>query len=77
MQTTNINKHRYARYSTGFDSKETLMFPNGEFSCNVVSFGADMSSSLHIGNKKKDPFTRIGCYNSYCRKKVFNQLHKV
>ena len=34
--------------------KETLSFPAGAFSKNVVIFGADMSSSVHVNNKKKD-----------------------
>ena len=29
-------------------------FPTGRFGKNVVSFGADMSSSIHVSNKKKD-----------------------
>ena len=29
-------------------------FPSGGFSQNVLIFGADMSSSIHIDNKKKD-----------------------
>ena len=28
-------------------------FPTGRFGKNVVSFGADMSSSIHVSNKKK------------------------
>ena len=30
------------------------MFTDGSMGKNVISFGADMSSSLHIDNKNKD-----------------------
>ena len=51
---TDIDKHKYSGYGIGFDSKETFMFPNGEFACNVIIFGADMSASVHDDKKKKD-----------------------
>ena len=34
-------------------SKEFFLFPTGEFGKNVITFGADMSSSVHVDNKKK------------------------
>ena len=34
--------------------KETFSFPTGGFGKNVIIFGADMSSSVHVDNKKKD-----------------------
>ena len=30
------------------------MFPNGDFSSSVIDFGADMSYSVHVNNKKKN-----------------------
>ena len=53
-KNTDIDKCKYSGYSTGFDSKITFMFPNGDFSSSVIDFGADMSSSVHVNNKKKD-----------------------
>ena len=33
---------------------QDFSFPGGGFGQNVLIFGADMSSSVHIDNKKKD-----------------------
>ena len=34
--------------------KPTFSIPTGGFGKNVIIFGADMSSSVHVDNKKKD-----------------------
>ena len=34
--------------------KGTFSFPTGGFGKNVIIFGADLSSSVHVGNKRKD-----------------------
>ena len=47
-----IDKYRCSSYGIGFDRKESLSFPSGEFGEN--NFGGDMSSSVHVDNKKKD-----------------------
>ena len=54
--TTNadIDKYGYSGYGTGFDRKSSFSFPGSEFGQNVLIFGADMSFSAHIDNKKKD-----------------------
>ena len=49
-----IDKNKYSGYGIGFDSKVTLMFPNGEFACSIIIFEADMISSVHVDKKKKD-----------------------
>ena len=36
------------------EMKRNFSFPSGGFGQNVIIFGADMSSSTHIDNKKKD-----------------------
>ena len=51
-----INKYKYSRYSIGFDSSGSVLFPNGSFGQNVIIFEADMSSSVHANNKKKNIF---------------------
>ena len=33
---------------------ELFLFPTGDFGCNVIIFGVDMSSSVHADSKKKD-----------------------
>ena len=53
-KNADIDKYRYLGYEIGFDRKSSFSFPNGGFGLNVVIFGADMSSSVHVDNKKKD-----------------------
>ena len=48
-----INKYGYSGYGIGFDRKSRFSFPNIGFGQNVLIFGADMSSSAHINNKKR------------------------
>ena len=50
----NIGKCKSWGYGIGFDSRRNLLFASGKFSQNVIIFGADMSSSVHIDNKGKD-----------------------
>ena len=49
-----ISKYKYSGYGIGFDTHETFLFPNGGLGQNVIIFGIDMSSSVHVDNKKKD-----------------------
>ena len=49
-----IEKYNYSGCSIGFDRRAIFLFPSGGFGQNVLIFGADMSSSIHIDNKKKD-----------------------
>ena len=49
-----IDKYGYSGYGIGFDWRSSFLFPGGRFCQNVLIFGADMSSSVHIHNKKKD-----------------------
>ena len=53
-KNADIDKYRYSGYGIGFDRKSSFSFPGGGFGQNVLIFGADMSSSIHIDNKKKD-----------------------
>ena len=46
-------KYGYSGYGIGFERRTSFSFPGGEFGENVLIFGADMSSSAHIDNKKK------------------------
>ena len=48
-----IDQYKYSVYGIGFDSKR--IFSHGKkIGKNVVIFGVDMRSSVHIDNKKKD-----------------------
>ena len=47
-----IEKYRYSGYGIEFDRRSNFSFPSGRFGQNILIFGADMSSSIHIDNKK-------------------------
>ena len=49
-----IEKYGYSGFGIRFDRRSSYSFPGGGFGQNVLIFGADMSSSIHIDNKKKD-----------------------
>ena len=53
-KNADIDKYGYSSYGIGFDRRSRFSFPSGGFGQNVLIFGADMSSSAHIDNKKKD-----------------------
>ena len=53
-KNTDINKYKYFGYGIGFDRRSSFPFPGGGFGQNVLIFRADMNSSAHIDNKKKD-----------------------
>ena len=48
-----VNKYKYFGYGIGFDEKGVFSHPAGSFGNNAVIFGLDMSSSVHVDNKKK------------------------
>ena len=50
----NIDKYGYSGYGIGFDRKGSFSFPNGGYGQNVIIFGVDITSFIHIDNKKKD-----------------------
>ena len=48
----NIDNYGYSGYGIGFDSKGSFSFAVGGYGQNVIIFGVDMSSSIHIDNNK-------------------------
>ena len=77
-KTADIDKYGYSGYGIGFERRSSFSFPGGGFGQSVLIFGANMSSSDHIDNKKKRHIssrrrtnTRIRIYTD-CRKNVFN-----
>ena len=52
-KNADIEKYKYSGYGIGFDRRSSFSFTGGGFGQNVLSFGADMSTSIHIDNKKK------------------------
>ena len=62
-----IDKYRYSGYGIGFDRGSSFSFPGGGFGQNIIVFGGDMNSSIHVDNKGKDililgkgPTQRVG-----------------
>ena len=51
-KNTGVNKDKYSGYGIGFDGKRVFTHPTRSFSNNAIIFGVDMSSSVHIDNKK-------------------------
>ena len=49
-----LDKHKYNGYDIRFDSRSELLFADGSYEKNVINFGADMSSSVHVNSKEKD-----------------------
>ena len=52
-KNADIDKYGYSGYGIGFDRRGSFSFPGGGFGQNILIFGVDMSSSVHIDNKKK------------------------
>ena len=53
-KNADINKYRYSGYGIGFDRNSSFSFSNNRFGQNLLVFCVDMSSSVHVDNKKKD-----------------------
>ena len=53
-KNADIDKYGYSGYGIRFDRRSRFSFPGGGFRQNALVFGVEMSSSAHIGNKKKD-----------------------
>ena len=53
-KNADIEKYKYSGYGIGFDRRSSYSFPDGGFGENMLIFGADMSTSIHIDNKGKD-----------------------
>ena len=53
-EIADYEKYRYGGYGIGFDACSLFLWTDGSWGNSVVTFGADMSSSMHVDNKKKD-----------------------
>ena len=51
-KNSGLNKYEYSGFGIGFSSEFSL--PDSSVGKNIVIFGVDMSSSVHVDNKKKD-----------------------
>ena len=52
-KNADIDKCKYSGYGIGFDRHGSFSFPGIGLGRNVHFFGVDMSSSVHVNNKKK------------------------
>ena len=52
-KNNDIDEYKYSGYGIEFDRKGKFSVGNG-FGRNCIIFGVDMSSSVHVDNKKKD-----------------------
>ena len=52
-KNADIEKYKYSGYDIGFDRRSSFSFTGVAFGQNVLIFGADMSTSIHVENKKK------------------------
>ena len=52
-QNADIDKYKYSGYGIGFDRRSSFSFWGGGFGQNAIIFRADMSSSIHVDNKKR------------------------
>ena len=48
------DKYGYRGYGIAFDLRSQFSWSDGSWSQNLIIFGADVSSSVHVDNKKKD-----------------------
>ena len=52
-KNADIDRYGYSGYGIGFDKHGSFSFPSIGLGRNVIIFGADMSSSTKIDNRKK------------------------
>ena len=53
VKLTDLDKYMYISCDTGFDSRSECTFEDGSIGKYVITFGAGMSSSVHVDNKGK------------------------
>ena len=53
-KNADIEKYKYSGYGIGFDRRSSFSFTGGGFGQYMLIFGVNMSTSMHVDNKKKD-----------------------
>ena len=53
-KNADVNKYKYSGYGIAFVRTSSFSFPGGGNGQNVIIFGVDMNSSIHVNNKGKD-----------------------
>ena len=81
IKNTDIDKFWFSGYGIGFDRRWSFPFPGSGFGSNVIIVGVDMSSSVHVDNKKKDiliigkgPIQGLGKHSSTTEKKYIQLI---
>ena len=52
-KNADLDKYKYTGYSIGLDSCSEFLFTDGSYGKNIIIFGVDMSSSVHVDCKGK------------------------
>ena len=55
-KNADLDKYKYTGYGVGFDSRLKFLFTDRSYGKNVIIFGANTSSSVHVDNKGKNIF---------------------
>ena len=83
VRNTDTDKYKYSEYGIRFDRRGTFSVGNG-FGRNVIIFGVDTNSSVHVDNKKKDnlilgedPTQGLDDTKLTAEKKLFHQFYSV
>ena len=53
-KNVDLDKYKYSSYSRKFDYRSEFSFTDKSMGKNLIIFGADISSPVHIDNKNKD-----------------------
>ena len=53
-KNADVNKYKYSGYGITFDGTSRFLFPGGRNGQNVIVFGVDVNSFIHVDNKGKD-----------------------
>ena len=48
------SKYNYSGYGIGFDAKGSFSHPKGGDAKTIITFGPDLSSSIHANNRKNN-----------------------
>ena len=53
-RNADLDKYEYSGYGIGFDARGNFSLSDSiRFTRNIIIFGADVSSSCHVDNRKK------------------------
>ena len=53
-KNADVNKYKYSGYGIAFDRTSSFSFPGGGYGQNVIIFGVDMNSSIHVDDQGKN-----------------------